>query len=90
MKILSKTIFEQMTFIDILNYSLIHKAISSAQVVPNRAASACNVTKSNILQLAILLKVTPLHWSFSRFFNCTNGKKSRNVSHKKRPTHEMG
>ena len=90
MKILSKTIFEQMTFIDILNYSLIHKAISSAKVVPNRAASACNVTKSNILQLAILLKVTPLHWSFSRFFNCTNGTKSRNVSHKKRPTHEMG
>ena len=33
-------------------------------------ASACNFTK-----------VTLLHGCFSRFLNCTNGTKSRNVSH---------
>ena len=32
------------------------------------------------LQPATLLKVTILHEFFSRFLNCTNGAKSRNVS----------
>ena len=32
-------------------------------------------------QSATLLKVTLLHWCFSRFLNCTNGTKSRNASH---------
>ena len=31
------------------------------------------------LQLATLLKVTLLHWRFSRFLNCTNGTKSRKI-----------
>ena len=30
---------------------------------------------------ATLLKVTLLHWHFSRFLNCTNDTKSRNASH---------
>ena len=33
------------------------------------------------LQPATLLKVTLLHWCFSRFLNCRNGTKSRNASH---------
>ena len=34
-----------------------------------------------ILNPATLLKVTLLHWCFSRFLNCTNGTKSRNAPH---------
>ena len=37
-----------------------------------------------------LLKVTPLHGSFSRFLNFTNGTKSRNPSHMKRATRISG
>ena len=33
------------------------------------------------LKPATLLKLTLLHWYFSRFLNCTNGTKSRNTSH---------
>ena len=33
------------------------------------------------LQASALLKVTLLHGCFSRFLKCTNGTKSRKVSH---------
>ena len=37
--------------------------------------------QSCILQPATLLKVSPLYGCFSHFLNCTNGTKSRKVSH---------
>ena len=33
-----------------------------------------------LLQVSTLLRVTLLHWCFSRFLNCTNGTKSRKAS----------
>ena len=37
-----------------------------------------------VMKPGTLLKLTFLHGCFSRFLNCTNGTKSRNVSHIRR------
>ena len=41
--------------------------------------------KKNPWRSVTFTKVTLFHGCFSRFVNCTNGTKSRNASHMKRP-----